>query len=237
MESTVLPLPPQLIETTDLAPGGVISAFAARRPVGVVAGHHLLQLPADQHGGQARPGAGRGQPGHREAGAAGPAGHPQVRRDRPRTSASPTGSSTSSSARARRRPRPSWPRPASTWSASPARPRVGPRIGSVAGEDDDPPAPGAGRQGRVDHLRRRRRREGDHGHGLDAGPSTPARSAPPRPGCSPSAGSTTRWSAGLAQFAGALKVGDPLEDDTVVGPLITEAHRGRVEELHRLRRQ
>ena len=36
--------------------------------------------------------------------------------------------------------------------------------------------------------------------------------------------------AGLAQFAGALKVGDPLEDDTVVGPLISEAHRGRVEE-------
>ena len=35
--------------------------------------------------------------------------------------------------------------------------------------------------------------------------------------------------AGLAQFAGALKVGDPLEDDTVVGPVITEAHRDRVE--------
>jgi acyl-CoA reductase-like NAD-dependent aldehyde dehydrogenase len=36
--------------------------------------------------------------------------------------------------------------------------------------------------------------------------------------------------AGLTQFAGALKVGDPMEDDTVVGPLITEAHRTRVEE-------
>jgi acyl-CoA reductase-like NAD-dependent aldehyde dehydrogenase len=36
--------------------------------------------------------------------------------------------------------------------------------------------------------------------------------------------------AGLAQFAGALKVGDPLEDDTVVGPVISEVHRGRVEQ-------
>jgi acyl-CoA reductase-like NAD-dependent aldehyde dehydrogenase len=36
--------------------------------------------------------------------------------------------------------------------------------------------------------------------------------------------------AGLTQFAAALKVGDPMEDDTVVGPLITEAHRTRVEE-------
>lgn len=35
--------------------------------------------------------------------------------------------------------------------------------------------------------------------------------------------------AGLAQMAGALKVGDPLEADTVVGPLITGAHRDRVQ--------
>ena len=34
---------------------------------------------------------------------------------------------------------------------------------------------------------------------------------------------------GLAKMATVLKVGDPLERDTVVGPLITEAHRARVE--------
>lgn len=34
---------------------------------------------------------------------------------------------------------------------------------------------------------------------------------------------------GLAKMAGMLKVGDPLEQDTVVGPLITEAHLQRVE--------
>jgi acyl-CoA reductase-like NAD-dependent aldehyde dehydrogenase len=34
---------------------------------------------------------------------------------------------------------------------------------------------------------------------------------------------------GLAKMATVLKVGDPLEKDTVIGPLITEAHRGRVE--------
>lgn len=33
----------------------------------------------------------------------------------------------------------------------------------------------------------------------------------------------------LTQFASYLKVGDPLERDTVVGPVITEAHRDRVE--------
>jgi acyl-CoA reductase-like NAD-dependent aldehyde dehydrogenase len=34
---------------------------------------------------------------------------------------------------------------------------------------------------------------------------------------------------GLAQMAGALKVGDPYEPGTVVGPVITAAHRDRVE--------
>jgi phenylacetaldehyde dehydrogenase len=34
--------------------------------------------------------------------------------------------------------------------------------------------------------------------------------------------------AGLSAFAGRLKVGDPTEADTVVGPLITDAHRSRV---------
>ena len=34
---------------------------------------------------------------------------------------------------------------------------------------------------------------------------------------------------GLAKMAGVLKVGDPLEKDTVMGPLITEAHLNRVE--------
>jgi len=35
--------------------------------------------------------------------------------------------------------------------------------------------------------------------------------------------------AGLSKAAARLKVGDPLETDTVLGPLITEAHRDRVE--------
>ena len=34
---------------------------------------------------------------------------------------------------------------------------------------------------------------------------------------------------GLAKMATVLKVGDPFEQDTVIGPLITEAHRDRVE--------
>ena len=39
--------------------------------------------------------------------------------------------------------------------------------------------------------------------------------------------------AGLQQAAGRLKVGDPLEPDTVVGPLISDVQRGRVEALIR----
>src|SRR5690606_40294604 len=34
---------------------------------------------------------------------------------------------------------------------------------------------------------------------------------------------------GLAQYAKALKVGDPLERDTVVGPVISAVHRDRIE--------
>jgi acyl-CoA reductase-like NAD-dependent aldehyde dehydrogenase len=34
---------------------------------------------------------------------------------------------------------------------------------------------------------------------------------------------------GLRRYAGALKVGDPTEPDTIVGPLISAAQRGRVE--------
>lgn len=37
--------------------------------------------------------------------------------------------------------------------------------------------------------------------------------------------------AGMAQAAENLKVGDPLERDTVIGPVITEAHRARVQGL------
>ena len=36
---------------------------------------------------------------------------------------------------------------------------------------------------------------------------------------------------GLAQAAGRLKVGDPLEPDTVVGPVISDVQRGRIEDL------
>lgn len=41
---------------------------------------------------------------------------------------------------------------------------------------------------------------------------------------------------GLAKMASVLKVGDPLEPDTVVGPLITDTHRDRVEGYIRIGR-
>ncbi|HEY5888244.1 MAG TPA: aldehyde dehydrogenase family protein, partial [Acidimicrobiales bacterium] len=62
MEAMVLPLPPQLIETTDLAPGGVISAFAARRPVGVVLAITSYNFPLTNMAGKLGPALAAGNP-------------------------------------------------------------------------------------------------------------------------------------------------------------------------------
>ena len=69
-----IPLPPSPWPSTPLAPGGLIGAVGHQPcPRRGGRGHHLVQLPDDQHGGQARPGAGDGQHRGREARAAGPA--------------------------------------------------------------------------------------------------------------------------------------------------------------------
>ena len=66
-------LPPQVAHATPLAPGGLVNALAVRQPVGGGGVHHVLQLPAGEHGRQGGPGARNGQHRCREARAAGPA--------------------------------------------------------------------------------------------------------------------------------------------------------------------
>src|SRR4029450_2420096 len=72
MEPTVLPLPPQLIETTELAPGGVISTFGARaaapppapppRPGGVVLATTSYNFPLTNMAGKLGPALAAGNP-------------------------------------------------------------------------------------------------------------------------------------------------------------------------------
>ena len=111
---------------------------------------------------------------------------PARRRQRRRPAAAPTSARRSS----RRR--------TSTWSASPARPTVGQRIGEVCGPRHEAPAARARRQGRGHRVRRRRPRRPPSAPSPRCGPSTPARSAPRRPGCIAQRGVYDHLVAGLA---------------------------------------
>ena len=115
--------------------------------------------------------------------------------------------------------------------ASPARPSVGQRIGEVCGRGHEAPAAGARRQGRRRSCSTTPTSRPPSAPSPRCGPSTPARSAPRRPGCIAQRGVYDQVVAGLRQAAGRLKVGDPLEPDTVVGPVISEVQRGRIEAL------
>ena len=70
---TLVPLPPAIMPTTALAPGGIIGARRAPGPGRRGGLHHVLQLPDHQHGRQDRPGPGHGQHGRGQAAAPGPA--------------------------------------------------------------------------------------------------------------------------------------------------------------------
>ena len=111
----------------------------------------------------------------------------------------------------RGRPRRWSPRRTSTWSASPARTVVGQRIGAGRRPRHEAPAARARRQGRRASSSTTPTSRPPSAPSPACGPSTPARSAPRRPGCSPSGASTTSSSPGSAPAAGHLKVGDPLE--------------------------
>ena len=228
MESTVLPLPPQLIETTDLAPGGVISAFAARRPVGVVLAITSYNFPLTNMAGKLGPALAAGNPVIVKPAPQDPlailkfaeiardVGFPDGVDQRGRRAGDRSGRGPRRLARGRH-------------DQLHRLTAVGRRIGSVAGEGMTRLLLELGGKGASVIFD-----DADVGKAIMGTGSTWAFhsgqicTAPTR--VLAQRGVYDQVVAGLAQFAGALKVGDPLEDDTVVGPVITEAHRGRVEE-------
>jgi len=228
MEPPVLALPPQLIETTDLAPGGVISAFAARRPVGVVLAITSYNFPLTNMAGKLGPALAVGNPVIVKPAPQDPLAilkFAEIARD----VGFPDGvinvvvgqgTAVAEALVAARGV------DMISFTGSTA---VGRRIGSVAGEEMTRLLLELGGKGASIIFD-----DADVGKAIMGTASTWAFhsgqicTAPTR--VLAQRGVYDQVVAGLAQFAGALKVGDPLEDDTVVGPLISEAHRGRVEE-------
>ena len=87
----------------------------------------------------------------------------------------------------------------------------------------------AGRQVAEHRVRRLRPRQVRGSAPRTGSPSTPARAARCRRASSPSARSTTRSSRRWSRALGRIKVGDPTNPKTGMGPLIREAQRERVE--------
>jgi phenylacetaldehyde dehydrogenase len=227
MEPTILSLPPQLIETTELAPGGVISAFAARRPVGVVLAITSYNFPLTNMAGKLAPALAAGNPVIVKPAPQDPLAvlkFAEIARDvgfPPGVINVVVGQGTEVAEAL----------VASTgvdmisFTGSTA---VGRRIGEVAGEKMTRLLLELGGKGASLVFD-----DADVGKAVMGTGSTWAFhsgqicTAPTR--VLAQRGVVDAVVAGLAQFAGALKVGDPLEDDTVVGPVISEAHRDRVE--------
>ncbi len=227
MEATVLPLPPQLIETTELAPGGVISAFAARRPAGVVLAITSYNFPLTNMAGKLGPALAMGNPVIVKPAPQDPLAvlkFAEITREvgfPPGVINVVVGQGTEV---------------AEALVASPGvdmisftgSTAVGRRIGEVAGEQMTRLLLELGGKGASIVFD-----DADVGKAVMGTGSTWAFhsgqicTAPTR--VLAQRGVYEAVVAGLTQFAGALKVGDPLEDDTVVGPVISEAHRDRVE--------
>jgi len=228
MEPTVLPLPPQLIETTDLAPGGVISAFAARRPVGVVLAITSYNFPLTNMAGKLGPALAAGNPVIVKPAPQDPLAilkFAEIARD----VGFPDGVINvvvGEGTEAAEALVASSGVDMISFTGSTA---VGRRIGSVAGEGMTRLLLELGGKGASIIFD-----DADVGKAIMGTGSTWAFhsgqicTAPTR--VLAQRGVYDQVVAGLAQFAGALKVGDPLEDDTVVGPVITETHRSRIEE-------
>jgi phenylacetaldehyde dehydrogenase len=227
MEPTVGPLPPQLIETTELAPGGVISAFAARRPVGVVLAITAYNFPLTNMAGKVGPALAMGNPVIVKPAPQDPLAvlkFAEIARDvgfPPGVINVVVGEGTEV---------------AEALVASPGvdmisftgSTAVGRRIGEVAGEQMTRLLLELGGKGASIVFD-----DADVGKAVMGTGSTWAFhsgqicTAPTR--VLAQRGVYEAVVAGLTQFAGGLKVGDPLADDTVVGPVISEAHRDRVE--------
>lgn len=228
MESTVLPLPPQLIETTDLAPGGVISAFAARRPVGVVLAITSYNFPLTNMAGKLGPALAAGNPVIVKPAPQDPLAilkFAEIARD----VGFPDGVINVVVGEGTAAAEALVASPGVDMISFTGSTAVGRRIGSVAGEEMTRLLLELGGKGASIIFD-----DADVGKAIMGTGSTWAFhsgqicTAPTR--VLAQRGVYDQVVTGLTQFAGALKVGDPLEDDTVVGPVITETHRSRIEE-------
>ena len=233
-EPTELPIAPQVTAPTALAAGGLVNAIAMRQPVGRVRLHHPVQLPPDQRGRQDR-----ARPGHGQHGAS--SSRP------PRT---PSGiiemvkvfDGGGLPARA-----------SSTWSPGPS-PRsgrrlvdspdvdmisftgssvVGAKIFEAGGKTMKRLLMELGGKGAALVLDDADIADGRPGDRAASGPSTRARSAPPRPGSWSTARIYQQLVDGLARLAKVLQTGDPLDPATVVGPVISGVAAGPHRDLCR----
>jgi acyl-CoA reductase-like NAD-dependent aldehyde dehydrogenase len=228
MESTILPLPPQLIETTELAPGGVISAFAARRPVGVVLAITSYNFPLTNMAGKLGPALAAGNPVIVKPAPQDPLAilkFAEIARD----VGFPDGVINVVVGQGIDAAEALVADPGVDMISFTGSTAVGRRIGAVAGEGMTRLLLELGGKGASIIFDDADVPKAVMGTGSTwAFHSGQICTAPTR--VLAQRGVYDEVVAGLAQFAGALKVGDPMADDTVVGPLITEAHRSRVEE-------
>jgi len=227
MEPTILPLPPQLIETTDLAPGGVISAFAARRPVGVVLAITSYNFPLTNMAGKLGPALAAGNPVIVKPAPQDPLAILKFA-EIAREVGFPDGVINVVVGQGTEAAEALVASPGVDMVSFTGSTAVGRRIGAVAGEQMTRLLLELGGKGASIIFDDADLPKAIMGTGSTwAFHSGQICTAPTR--VLAQRGVYDQVVAGLAQFAGALKVGDPLEDDTVVGPVITEAHRDRVE--------
>ena len=225
----VIPLPPHG-DAGDRARAGRADGRDRAPPAGRRGRvHHAVQLPDREHGRQARPRARDGQHRRRAARVAEPARGDRARAASCTRSGSRPASSTSSPVR----------RPSTGEALVETRDidmvsftgstGVGMRIGEVGGRTMKRLLLELGGKGARARVRRRRREDRDPDDRL--GVDVPLRPDLHRADARDRAArrSTTRWSKASRRWRTVLKVGDPYEPDTVLGPVITAAHRDRVE--------
>ena len=220
---TLIPLPPAVMPTTALAPGGIIGGVAHRAPVGVVACITSYNFPMTNMAGKIGPALAMGntvvvKPAPQDPLAVirmgevfDEAGFPARRRQRRHRRQAPT--------------------PAEALVASPhvdmvelhrLHRRRSAASARSAGREHEAPAARARRQGRGVVFDDADLKTADRRHRQRVGVPLRPDLHRAHPGHRRSAASTTSWSPGSARRRGHLKVGDPLERDTVVGPVITE---------------
>ncbi|CAN5834683.1 aldehyde dehydrogenase family protein [soil metagenome] len=227
LEDTSVALAPSVMPTTALAPGGIIGAVERRAPVGVVAAITSYNFPLTNMAGKLGPALAMGNTVVVKPAPQDPLGVLKLVEVFEEAGFPPGVVNAVVSSR---------PEPAEALVASPhvdmisftGSTAVGRRIGEVAGRDMKRLLLELGGKGASVVFD-----DADVAAAVSGTGSTWAFhsgqicTAPTR--VLAQRGIYDQVVEGLAGYAGALKVGDPRERDTVVGPVISEAHRDRIE--------